>query len=41
MFANIILGFIIPWVIALIIVHEHKVIYYIATFASVISFIFY
>ncbi len=39
MAVNIILGFIIPWVIALIIVSEHKVIYYIAPFAAVISFI--
>ncbi|MBC2578856.1 hypothetical protein [Clostridium sp. DJ247] len=36
---NIILGFIIPWVIALIIVRERKIIYYIAPFASTISFI--
>lgn len=39
MILNIILGFIFPWVIALIIVREHKIIYYLAPFASVISFI--
>ncbi|MBI6874447.1 hypothetical protein [Clostridium aciditolerans] len=39
MILNIILGFIIPWIIALTIIREYKVIYYIAPFASVISFI--
>lgn len=39
MVLNIILGFIIPWIIALIIVRERKIIYYLAPFASVISFI--
>ncbi|AKN31305.1 hypothetical protein Ccar_10740 [Clostridium carboxidivorans P7] len=39
MILNIILGFIIPWVIVLIIVRERKIIYYLAPFASVLSFI--
>lgn len=39
MILNIIFGFIIPWIIALIIVRERKIIYYLAPFASVISFI--
>lgn len=39
MLLNIIVGFIVPWVIGLIIIDEHKIIYYIAPFASVVSFI--
>lgn len=39
MILNILLGFIIPWVIAFIIIHERKIIYFIAPFASVVSFI--
>mgnify|MGYP001136920711 FL=1 len=39
MVLNIVLGFIIPWIIALTIIREYKIIYYIAPFASVISFI--
>lgn len=39
MILNILLGFIIPWIITLIIVQERKIIYYIAPFASVVSFI--
>lgn len=40
MVINIILGFILPWIIALYIVRERKILYYIAPFASVVSFIF-
>jgi hypothetical protein len=36
---NIMIGFIIPWAIALIVVRERKILYYIAPFASVLSFI--
>lgn len=39
MLLNIILGFVIPWIIALVIIRERKIIYYIAPFASAISFI--
>jgi hypothetical protein len=39
MFLNIIVGFIVPWVVCLIIIREHKLIYFIAPFAGVISFI--
>lgn len=35
---NIMIGFIIPWIIALIIVRKRKILYYIAPFASVLSF---
>lgn len=40
MVINIILGVIIPWIIALIIIDERKIIYYIAPFASALSFLF-
>lgn len=39
MFVNIIFGFIIPWIVALSTIHEHKIIYYIAPFASALSFL--
>ncbi|MHC1681919.1 MAG: hypothetical protein AB6733_03055 [Clostridiaceae bacterium] len=39
MILNTIIGFIMPWIISLTIIRGHKVIYYIAPFASVVSFI--
>lgn len=39
MILNTLLGFIIPWIVALIIISDHKIIYYIGPFAGFVSFI--